>query len=316
MSFYTITPQIYVCTKNREKKKARESCHTRIPLKFVPMTCVPCLTRMNESCHTCHAYEWVMSHIWMSHGTHTNESCHTYEWGMARIWMSHGTHVNESWHTYKCVLPHIRMSHVTHTSESWHTYAWVMAHMWMRDCTHMNESRHTYEWVMAHIWMGHGTHMNESCHTYEWVMAHIWMSHGTHMDESCLIHMNETWHTYAWVMAHTWMKIWVLPRKMRHVTRVNESRRTHECSMPPNEKGNPPKWKGSYHENLSNTAKNETCHLSESDMAHIYMSHGTHMNENLSITAKNEAIPLPSLLTDCSLGPVCVCVCSNIKIKN
>ena len=29
---------------------------------------------MNESCHT---YEWVMSHIWMSHVTHTNKSCHT-----------------------------------------------------------------------------------------------------------------------------------------------------------------------------------------------------------------------------------------------
>ena len=29
---------------------------------------------MNESCHT---YEWVMSHMWMSHVTLMNESCHT-----------------------------------------------------------------------------------------------------------------------------------------------------------------------------------------------------------------------------------------------
>jgi len=28
---------------------------------------------MNESCRT---YKWVMSHVWMSHVTHTNESCH------------------------------------------------------------------------------------------------------------------------------------------------------------------------------------------------------------------------------------------------
>ena len=28
---------------------------------------------------SCHTYEWVMSHIWMSHVTHLNESCHTYE---------------------------------------------------------------------------------------------------------------------------------------------------------------------------------------------------------------------------------------------
>jgi len=32
---------------------------------------------VNESCHT---YEWVMSHTWMSHATHVKESCHTYEW--------------------------------------------------------------------------------------------------------------------------------------------------------------------------------------------------------------------------------------------
>jgi len=28
---------------------------------------------------SCHTYGWVMSHIWMSHVTHMNESCHTYE---------------------------------------------------------------------------------------------------------------------------------------------------------------------------------------------------------------------------------------------
>jgi len=83
---------------------------------------------LNESCH---AYEWVMSHmnesclIWMSHVTYewicvtwlihkwhviymTNESCITH-----RIWMSHVTHMNES-----CL---IWMSHVS--------YEWVMSHM-------------------------------------------------------------------------------------------------------------------------------------------------------------------------------------------
>ena len=30
-------------------------------------------------------YEWVMSHIWMSHVTHMNESCHTCEWVMSHI---------------------------------------------------------------------------------------------------------------------------------------------------------------------------------------------------------------------------------------
>ena len=35
---------------------------------------------------TWHSYEWVMAHVWMSHGTRINESWHTYEWVMAHIW--------------------------------------------------------------------------------------------------------------------------------------------------------------------------------------------------------------------------------------
>ena len=45
-------------------------------------------------------YEWVMSHISMSHVTHINESCHTYQWVMSHVWMSPVTHINESCHTY------------------------------------------------------------------------------------------------------------------------------------------------------------------------------------------------------------------------
>ena len=82
---------------------------------------------MNESCHT---YEWVMSHIWMSHVTHMNESCHTWEWVMSHIWV-------------------------------------VVSHIWMSNLAHVNESRDTYEWVMSHIWMRNVTHMNETCHTLQ-----------------------------------------------------------------------------------------------------------------------------------------------------
>ena len=46
--------------------------------KFLKNSCY--VTNMNESCHT---YEWVMSHIWMSHVTNMRESCHTYEWVMS-----------------------------------------------------------------------------------------------------------------------------------------------------------------------------------------------------------------------------------------
>jgi len=130
------------------------------------------------------AYEWVMSHIWMSHITyewvmaHMNEVCHiwisrvtyqsgmslmsgscrTYEWGMSRT--------NES---------HIWMSHVTHKwgmslmSESCRRYEWVMSHT--------NEACHTRMSHVTPMWMWHVTHANESCHTCQWVMAHLWARH-------------------------------------------------------------------------------------------------------------------------------------------
>ena len=50
-----------------------------VDFKFFPIWYI------NQSCHT---YEWIMSHIWMSHVPHVNDSCHTYEWVVS--------HMNES----------------------------------------------------------------------------------------------------------------------------------------------------------------------------------------------------------------------------
>ena len=56
--------------------------------------------RTNESCHT---YERITSHIWMSHVTHVKESCHIYGWVVSHIWMSRVTHMKESCHTYRTI---------------------------------------------------------------------------------------------------------------------------------------------------------------------------------------------------------------------
>jgi len=97
---------------------------------------------MNESWHT---YEWVMVHIWTSHGTHMKESWHTYEWAMTHIWMSYGTHMNELWHTYKWVMVH-------KSQQKWGQYLIAIhgMHCWTVDCnalqcaaTHWNTLQHT-----------------------------------------------------------------------------------------------------------------------------------------------------------------------------
>jgi len=108
---------------------------------------------MNESCHT---YEWVMSHIWMSRVTHTNKAYRTYGWGTSQMWMKH----------------------VAHMDESRHAYEWVMTHIWRRHVTHMNDPCHTYEWVMSYIWMSHVT--------FGGGMSHVWMRHVTNIKESIM----------------------------------------------------------------------------------------------------------------------------------
>jgi len=65
-----------------------------------------CVT-MNDFGHTWmrrSIYKWAMAHIWISHGTHTNESWHIHECITAHTWMSHGTHTNESWHIHETVM--------------------------------------------------------------------------------------------------------------------------------------------------------------------------------------------------------------------
>jgi len=176
-------------------------------------------TYTNESRHT---YEWVTSHIRMSHGTHVNEiesrgvraticrlvnrSRHAHEWVMTHIWMRHNTRVDESVHTCdthvwqdmcvvtRCSWVITHMRHYTRVNETWHAFKWFMSHI--------------YEWVMSHIWMSHAAHMNESYRTYKWVLAHIWMSHVTHMTHVWrhhVTHRDESWHTYEWVTSHRWM---------------------------------------------------------------------------------------------------------------
>ena len=75
--------------------------------------------------YSSYIYDWVMSHILMSHVPYMNESCPIYEWIMSHIWMSHVPYINES-----CPI-----------------YEWVMSHIWMSYVPYMNESCPIYEWV-------------------------------------------------------------------------------------------------------------------------------------------------------------------------
>ena len=103
------------------------------------------------------------------------QDVHTYKWVMSHVWMSHVTHVNESYHTWHVTLL-IRVSaHDTRMNESCLMYEWVMSHVWMSHVSH-NTSHDLF--VHVYTW-----------HTCEWVISHVWMSHVTHQQQ-CQIPMN------------------------------------------------------------------------------------------------------------------------------
>jgi len=120
-----------------------------------------------------------MSHIWMSHVTHMNESCHKISVTphiyivMSYMWMSHATHM----HRY-----------VTRMNESCHTYTWVMSHAWMRHYLQREGSKECV-WVISRMLMSHITHTHS--HTYECIMSHT--CHVTRIIEY-------NYHTYNYLM--------------------------------------------------------------------------------------------------------------------
>jgi len=151
----------------------------------------------HESCHAC---EWVASHLHMSHVTLTNQSylpsneaCHTHKWvtlhthkwvmshlsafrAQAQIWgwgvgkVVWGGRVGK-----RCRCAH--MYHITLTIESYHTYEWIMSLLRMSHVAHANASHVTPlhpQVLRANLtrecrraYTHNVTLTNKSCHSYK-----------------------------------------------------------------------------------------------------------------------------------------------------
>jgi len=88
------------------------------------------VNRVNESCHV---YEWVMSHVWMSHGTvHGDFFCNVFRY--------FDTH---SLYTLMIISLDFWMSHVTCMNQSCYIHEWVMSYTCVRviDMTHQNPAQ-------------------------------------------------------------------------------------------------------------------------------------------------------------------------------
>ena len=130
-----------------------------------------------------------MSHVSISHVTHTNESCHTCTWGMSNIRMSHVTHtkVPRRLYTSRSSKSTRAISHIpTRTSQCWSSMS-IGTHihtgwgppeacaLWLMD-DGMCDMTYQYATVISHIptRTGHVTHSNiyQSYHTHALVIPH------------------------------------------------------------------------------------------------------------------------------------------------
>ena len=75
------------------------------------------------------------------------------------MWMSHGTHVNESWYTREWVMSHtythlfhILISGSPYVNESWYTRKWVMVHTWMSRVL-INRCAYVYTYIYIYIYV-------------------------------------------------------------------------------------------------------------------------------------------------------------------
>ena len=139
---------------------------------------------MSESCPT---YEWVLSHISMSHVTgnpsyytqaidYLGVSINTNMKIVSHTWIGHIAHTNE-----------LRMSHEWVANESRMSYEWVtnesqMSQEWVQCVT--NESRMSHEWVtneprMSHEWRYDQSRMSHNWVTNESRMSHTHLTHNT-----------------------------------------------------------------------------------------------------------------------------------------
>jgi len=152
--------------------------------------------------------QWVMSHMWMSHVTHVNESCHTYEWVMSHTWMLHtrariyGQRVRAC-AAFTCVTWLIHTCDMTHSHE-WHDsfmcVTWLMHDMthscvWhdscmsatrgicMCDVTHWFVSQDAFTCV---TWL---IHMCVLTHSY---LTNSYLWHDSHVHVTWLIHTCDT----------------------------------------------------------------------------------------------------------------------------
>jgi len=232
-----------------ESRRTYEWVTLRIRMSHVAHMTSLC-HRWTSRVTSCRTYEWVTLRIWMSpfanyfdlslvaewyHVEHMEESRCAYEWVMSHIWMSHVAHTSESRRAYKWVMLRIRMSRVARMNGSRCAYGWVTSHNWLHcvtggraewqrlDCYDVGCPR----WPSWGVWRDSFTcvtwliHVCDVTHSYVWhdaFMSHdvgcpvvailrcvTWLIHVCGMTHSCVWH--DSFICVTWPIHESWCEL-------------------------------------------------------------------------------------------------------------
>ena len=133
-------------------------------------------------------HHWDMPHAYVRHVTRMNESCHTYEWVTSHISMSHETHMHAS---------HIWMSHVSYVrSDMTHSYVRHDACICVSWLIDMCDMTHSYVWHDSFIRAAWRVHMCDMTHSHVWQDTFKCLTH-TFEQNSCardsVTHVSPVW---------------------------------------------------------------------------------------------------------------------------
>jgi len=136
----------------------------------------------------------VIPRTWMSHVTcmnlswhaHMTETCHTYEWVMSHIWVSHiaSIYIDNSMY----VWPHrfvtwlIRMRSMTwriHMCDMTHPYVWHDLFMCVTWLIYMSDMTHSFVWHDSFICVTWLIHTCDMTHSYMRSMTPSYARHGS-----------------------------------------------------------------------------------------------------------------------------------------
>jgi len=207
-----------------------------------------------------------------------------------------------SWYVYERVMSQIRMSCVFCRT--------IITHLWTNHVTNtneshgirMNESCHKYEWVIVQLCIlqnNHYTPMNKSCHKYEWVMVHVCILHNNLVVQGP--HFHKSRHTQEQVVSQI---------RMSHGTVAHSTQQPCRATQQPTQQLCRPRlcmswhtweWVMSHIWMSHGTVAHPTTLLSSSlhAMAHMRMSHVTHLNESWHSSAfctQQSCLPVSSSL--------------------